>query len=383
MAVLDDLMPALYDGVTIVGREMVGFIPTVDKDATGEQAAKEEIIRVSTGTAGELEDVSEAMSTPGTNDGALGKVDMKISKSKVVPFYWGGEANKGVKNSGQFQKIITNQFADAVRKLVNAVEADLAAEAVAGASRAYGTAGTTPFGTAGDFTDFAKMAQILDDNGCPKSNRSLVLSSEAFANLRGKQNLLLKVNEAGTDEFLRYGYTSPVQGFSLWNSAGLTKHEKGEGTGYVTNLVNPLDKGSKIITLDTGTKSVLAGDIVTFAGDNNKYVVNSNNESTTTSIEIGAPGLRESLADGVAMTIGNSYTPSVAFHRDALKLLARAPATPDAGDNALDSTIIYDPVSGLSFEVRVYGGYRKVRYEVGLAWGVKCIQPEFVGLLLG
>lgn len=382
MAVLDDLMPALYDGVTIVGREMVGFIPTVDKDATGEQAAKDEIIRVSTGTAGELEDVSEAMSTPGTNDGALGKVDMKITKSKVVPFYWGGEANKGVKNSGQFQKIITNQFADAVRKLVNAVEADLAAEAVAGASRAYGTAGTTPFGTAGDFTDFAKMAQILDDNGCPKSNRSLVLSSEAFANLRGKQNLLLKVNEAGTDEFLRYGYTSPVQGFSLWNSAGLATHTKGTGTSYVTNLASALAKGDKVIGLDTGSGTVLAGDVVTFAGDSNKYVVNKGIEAAG-SIEIGAPGLLKGLADGVAMTVGGDYTPSVAFHRDALKLLARAPATPDAGDNALDSTIIYDPVSGLSFEVRVYGGYRKVRYEVGLAWGVKCIQPEFVGLLLG
>ena len=382
MAVLDDLMPALYDGVTIVGREMVGFIPTVDKDATGEQAAKDEIIRVSTGTAGELEDVSEAMSTPGTNDGALGKVDMKITKSKVVPFYWGGEANKGVKNSGQFQKIITNQFADAVRKLVNAVEADLAAEAVAGASRAYGTAGITPFGTAGDFTDFAKMAQILDDNGCPKSNRSLVLSSEAFANLRGKQNLLLKVNEAGTDEFLRYGYTSPVQGFSLWNSAGLATHTKGTGTSYVTNLASALAKGDKVIGLDTGSGTVLAGDVVTFAGDSNKYVVNKGIEAAG-NIEIGAPGLLKGLADGVAMTIGGDYTPSVAFHRDALKLLARAPATPDAGDNALDSTIIYDPVSGLSFEVRVYGGYRKVRYEVGLAWGVKCIQPEFVGLLLG
>lgn len=382
MAVLDDLMPALYDGVTIVGREMVGFIPTVDKDATAEQAAKGETIRVSTGTAGELEDIEEAMDTPSGNDGSLGKVDMQITNAKVVPFYWGGEANKGVKNSGQFQKIITNQFADAVRKLVNAVETDLARAAIAGASRAYGTAGTTPFGTAGDFTDFAKMAQILDDNGCPKSNRSLVLSSEAFANLRGKQNLLLKVNEAGTDEFLRYGYTSPVQGFTLWNSAGLETHKKGTGASYVTNLVAVLKKGDKVIGLDEGTGTVLAGDIVTFAGDNNKYVVNKGIEAAG-SIEIGAPGLRGALADGVAMTVGGDYTPSVAFHRDALKLLARAPATPDAGDNALDSTVIYDPVSGLSFEVRVYGGYRKVRYEVGLAWGVKCVQPEFCALLLG
>lgn len=382
MAILDDLMPSLYVGVGKVAREMVGFIPSCAKNAEATRAAKGEKIIIPTGTAGALEDISEAMQTPSTNPGALGKTEMEITNAKVVPFYWTGEEQKGVANGGQYNKVIADQFSDALRKLVNAVETDLAKAAIEGASRAYGTAGTTPFGTAGDFSDFAQMAKILDDNGCPVTDRALVLSSAAFANLRGKQNLLLKVNEAGTDEFLRTGYTSPVQGFSIWNSAGLGTHTKGTGSSYVTNLASALAEGAKVIGIDTGSGTVLPGDVVTFTGDTNKYMVNVGTDAAG-NIEIGTPGLRKSLADGVAMTIGNDYVPSVAFHKDALQLIARAPAVPTVGDDAIDSTIITDPVSGLSFEVRVYGGYRKVRFEVGLAWGVKCIQPEFCGILLG
>ena len=45
--------------------------------------------------------------------------------------------------------------------------------------------------------------------------------------------------------------------------------------------------------------------------------------------------------------------------------------------------MITDDRSGLAFEVSIYGGYRKVRYEIALAWGVKNIKPQHTCLLLG
>ena len=79
--------------------------------------------------------------------------------------------------SGVYNQVLADQFVDAMRKLVDAVDTDLAFEAVKGASRAYGTAGTAPFGTANDLSDFAGMAQILADNGAPVSDRQIVLNS--------------------------------------------------------------------------------------------------------------------------------------------------------------------------------------------------------------
>ena len=83
------------------------------------------------------------------------------------------------------------------------------------------------------------------------------------------------------------------------------------------------------------------------------------------------------------MTIGAASTRNMCFARSALVLAARAPALPEEGDMAIDRQIVTDPRSGLSLEFSMYPGYRKVRYEVGLAWGVKNIKPEHTAQLLG
>jgi len=46
-------------------------------------------------------------------------------------------------------------------------------------------------------------------------------------------------------------------------------------------------------------------------------------------------------------------------------------------------TTVTDPRSGLSFEVSVYPGYRKVVYEVALAWGFANVKPAHTSMLLG
>jgi hypothetical protein len=71
------------------------------------------------------------------------------------------------------------------------------------------------------------------------------------------------------------------------------------------------------------------------------------------------------------------------FARSALVLAARAPSLPEEGDQAEDRMIITDPRSGLALEFALYKGYKKVRYEVGLAWGVKNVKPEHSIILLG
>lgn len=377
---LTGIIPTLYEALNVVSREMVGFIPAVRRDSNAERAAVGQTVRVPLGEAGELEDITPGAQPANSGDTTVGHADVTITKSKAAPVRWNGEEERAVGTNGTYNQILADQFTDAMRKLVNAVEVDLSLAAMAGASRAYGTAGTTPFGTAGDLSDFAGVAQILDVNGAPIVDRQLVLGSMSMANLRGKQSVLFKVNEAGTNDMLRNGMTDRVQNFALRYSGGISLHTKGTGANYVADGAHAA--GIPGIVLKTGTGTVLAGDIVTFNGDDNKYVVNSG-ITEPAKLGIGKPGLLEELATGGAMTIGANYTPNAAFSRGAIVLAARAPAVPTGGDSADDAMTITDPVTGMTFEVRVYRQYRQVKYEVCLAWGCAAVKPEHIALLVG
>lgn len=378
---LTGIIPTLYTALNVVSREMTGFIPAVTLDASSSRAAVNQTVRSPIGTSGELENI-----TPGATPAASGSTtvtyaDVTITNAKAAPILWNGEEQLAVGSNGQFNKILADQFAEGMRKLVNAVESDIALAVKRGASRAYGTAGTAPFGTAGDLSDVAGVLRILEDNGAPKSDLQLVLGSAAMFNLRGKQSVLFKVNEAGSSDMLRNGMTDRLQGFALRNSGGISVHTKGTGADYLVNNGSNYAIGDTGIALDTGTGTVLAGDIVTFTGDTNKYVVNT--ALSAGSLAIGKPGLRAALANDVAMTVGNSYTPNAAFARSSVILAARAPAVPEGGDNADDAMMLTDPLTGLTFEVRVYRQYRQVKFEIGLAWGVSAVNGGHIALLAG
>lgn len=378
---LTGIIPNLYEALNIVSREMVGFIPAVTRDANVERAALNQTVRSPIGVSGALEDVTPGQLPANTGSTTVDYVDVTISKSKAAPIMWNGEEQRGVGSTGRLNAILTDQFADGMRKLVNAIEIDIAVAAKVAASRAYGTAGTTPFGTAGDLSDIAQLRKILEDNGAPTSDFQFVGNSAAIANLRGKQSVLFKVNEAGSSDMLRNGMTDRLEGFALRNSAGLTLHTKGSGASYVTSGSTAV--GVTDIALVTGTGTVLAGDVVTFAADSaNKYVVGTGVAAPGT-IKLGKPGAQVVIATANALTIGNSYTPNMGFARSAIVLATRAPAMPEGGDSADDAMTITDPVSGLSFEVRVYRQYRQVKYEVAMAWGVGVPNPAHVALLLG
>lgn len=382
---LTGMIPTLYESRDVVSREMVGLVPAVSRNASGERAALNETITIPVAPAASATDVTPGTTAPNTGDQTIGFVNMSISKSRAVYVRWNGEEMRGYNNNGQLGNTMVDQFAQAMRTLVNEMESDLAALYVS-ASRAYGTAGTAPFGTAGDLSDVAQIRAILEDNGAPTGDLHLALSSAAIANLRGKQNVLFKVNEAGTDAMLRRGDVGALEGFAIHNSAQIKAVTKGTGASYVTNNAPGYAVGDSTLAVDTGTGTVLAGDVITFAGDTNKYVVGT--ALSAGSLAINAPGLRATLADGVALTVGANYRANLAFSRNAIQLIARAPALPMGPDGrpmdmADDTMPLVDPVTGISFQITMYRQFKQIVYEVALAWGTKCIKPEHLAILLG
>ncbi|MBT7080223.1 MAG: P22 coat - protein 5 family protein, partial [Chloroflexi bacterium] len=274
------------------------------------------------------------------------------------------------------------KIAQAIRTLTNEVEVDLAA-LQSTCSRAYGTAGTTPFGTANDYTDASNVLKILKDNGAAPTDNQLVINTSAGANFLGKQSA---VNAAGTDSMLRQGVLLDLAGMPIRESAQIVTGTAGTASSATTDTAGYAVGAVTITLASAGTGAILAGDFISFAGDSEKYMVTTGDADVSGggTVVLAAPGLRTVIAgSATAITVVATSARNMAFNRSAIVLAARAPARPEEGDLAIDSTIITDPRSGLSLEFSMYAGYRKMRYEVALAWGVKNIKPEHTAILLG
>jgi hypothetical protein len=366
-----------------ISREQVGFIPSVYRNADAEPAAKDQTIRYPIVASRTASDITPAATGPNPSGETVSYGDMTISKSRSVSFPWNGEEQVGLGNQ-QYQDVLQQQFEQAMRTLSNEIETDLAGAAYKGASRAYGTAGTTPFGT--NLAEVAQMLKILKDNGAPTSELRMVIDTTAGAALRTLTQLT-DVNRAGASSPLRQGVLLDLHGFQIRESGQISQHTKGDGASYAVDLTAGYAVGSTTIHVDTGTGAFLAGDIVTntkTSRDTNKYVVNTGFAGDGDGdIIIGAPGNQVAWVNNDPLTIGDNYTPNLAFDKNAIHLVVRPPAMPEGGDNAEDVMLVSDPVSGLVFQVALYRQYRQVSYEVGIAWGYKAVKSEHIAVLLG
>ncbi len=376
---LTSLTTTIYNALDVVSRELVGFIPAITVDAQYTRAALNQTVMSPVTPAATISDITPGVTPPNDGDQTISNVQMTITKSKRAPIRWNGEERLALDNNGaSYNVILSQQFQQAFRGLANLVEADLAALFV-NASRATGTAGTTPY--ASDVSAAANLRKILADNGAPMSDLQQIIDTTAGAKLRANTQLT-KANEAGIDVTLRRGTLLNLSGFDIRESAQIQTPAIGGGSAYTTTAAG-FAVGTTSIPLITGSGTILAGDVITFAGDTNQYVVKTGISGPGT-IVIGAPGLRTALSAAThAVSIVAQSTRNMGFARTAIALATRLPALPEQGDMAQDHMTVTDPVSGISFDVALYLQYRQIQFEVALAWGCAAIKPEHMALLLG
>lgn len=378
---LTGLIPSVYSAIDVVSRELCGMIPAVTVDARASAAALNQVVAVPIApTSNSITDNTPAMSVPAEADQTIGNVDVKITKSKHVPFSWSGEEELGLNNGGPgAMSIQQNQIVQAIRTLTNSMEADLTALRV-NASRAAGTVTTTPFATTVEGAMNAR--KILVDNGAG-GDFQIVCDTAAGAKLRTLGGL-----QAGRDavNMTEQGILYRAGDVTLRESAQIDQAPAIGTTSTAVTNGSAYAIGATTITLKAaGTGTIVAGDVITFAGDTNQYVVASTVAAVSGgSLVLNAPGLRQALpASEKNVTVVATGPRNMAFARSAIVLATRAPTRPKQGDLAIDVEYITDPRTGLTFELSVYPGFRKVVYHIGIAWGVKSIKDAHIALLLG
>jgi len=389
--VLTNLIPSLYAGMDVVSREQAGYIPAVFRDSSAERAAVNQSITYGVAPPGTIGNVTPAMAIPEPTDQTIGSDSIIITKARVAEFGFVGEERLGLNTGPGFNVVQADMFSQALRLLTNEVESDLAAAAAANASRVIGTPSTPLFGTNTDSA--SQLLKVLKDNGAPPSEGQLVVDTTTGAALRTLYGINTS-RDFSKVPFQDQGVLITPHGMSIRETGQPVAHTSGTGESATTNSAGYAIGAVTITLASAGTGTVLAGDVVTFAGDSRQYAVKTGDSDVSNggNIVLQEPGLMTAIGtSATAVTIvGNQLSPDdsdydvggIAFFRNAIVLVARAPALPEGGDLASDRFMMVDPRSGLAFEVSVYKGYRKVRFEVALAWGVKVAQPRHTAMLI-
>ena len=380
---LTNLIPFFVRGFDVVSRELVGMLPGVNRDPSADRVAKNQTIYSwQTGKA-TLGNIAPSNVSPQAADKSIANVPITITNYKMSDFYFTGEEEKSLSSggNGEYQGIVVDLVEQAIRAVVNQMEADCCTLGAVSASRATGTVGTQPYLTTVNAS--AQLRKILDDNGAPPSFRSQVVDTTAGANLRSLYQLT-RANEAGTTMTLRDGELLNMHGMSIRESAQILNGVTvGTGANYTTDTAG-YALGATAITLITGTGSILAGDIITISGDTNQYVVAVALVGAAPGVvTIAAPGLQKAIPTSAkAITVLAASTRALAFSKNAILFASRLPARPSGGDMASDVQTITDPRSGMSLELSMYPQYRQIRYEVAAAWQANLIKPEHIAQLI-
>jgi len=372
---LTALAPVLFSAAQTVSSEPFGVISSITTDFDSKGVAKGDSVIVPIAPIRVPTDfVPGAVSTTG-DDAVATNVAVQITQSKKVSWNLTGEQIRSLDNGAGSEEWIRQLTMQGMRTLRNLAEADAALQISLGAGRAYGTAGTTPFAT--DLSALTNAYKMLKDNGAPMADLQMVVNTAAGLNLRNL-GIIQQAYQAGSDAERRSGNLLKQFGFSINESAGIVQHVAGTGSAYVTS--GSTAPAVQSIALVTGSGTVLAGDVVTFAADTaNKYVVGTGIAAPGT-ITLGRPGARVTIATANAMTVGAAYTPNLAFERSAVVAVMRPPLIP------ANPTISMLPISdeqGMTYLLLDIAQYGQRTLELHLAYGFKVVQGEHVHLVMG
>ena len=372
---LTALAPLLFSAAQTVSAEPFGVVSGITTDFSDKGVAKGDNVIVPVAPVRAASDFTPANVSSSGSDAVASNVTVQITKSRKTDWHLTGEQIRSLDNGGDSQEWIRQLVLQGMRTLRNEAEVDAAIAIKAGASRAFGTAGTTPF--ASDLSAMTNAYKILKDNGAPMADLQLAVDTSAGLNLRNL-GIVQQAYQAGSDEERRSGNLLKQFGFSITESAGIGLHTKGTGASYVTSG----STAPKVtdIALVTGTGTVLAGDVVTFAADSaNKYVVGTGVAAPGT-ISLNRPGARVTIATANAMTVGNNYTANLAFERSAVVGVMRPPLIP--ANPTINQMLISDG-KGMTYLLLDISQYGQRTWELHLAWGFKAVQPEHIALVLG
>ena len=376
---LTEILPRAYSAAVKVADEAAGGLDAVNLNFDNKGMAVGDTLRIPVAPVATTAAFTAAATSTAGTDKIAAATSVTIDASQKTAWHLTGEQIRSLENSQTKQDWVNQLLEQGMRALRNEMEIALMDVIYQGASRAIGVAGTTPF--AGSLDIIAEARKELIDNGAPMSDLQLVINSAAGFNIR-KLNIFQAADAAGADEERRSGRFGRQFGFAIRESDGIALHTNGTGAGYLIDDAGDWDVGDTTLHVDTGAGTFVLGDVITHATDaNDKYVVTTafagdgDGDITT-----AKPGIIIQGDDSDAVTIGDDYTPNVAFERNAVVGVVRPPLIPES---AVIQQLPITDNHGMTYLLLDIAQYGQRTWELHIAYGFKVVQGEYIINVMG
>ena len=319
---------------------------------------------------GTADNVTPAVTPPTPTDQTPTTVSITLDKWKHKMFHISDKERAEIEANANF---IPNSMASAVDSIAQAVNGDIFAlyKEVYGYT---GTAGTTPFASTTAAATDARKA--LHEQLCPRSDRRLVLDFDGEANALTLA-AFRDASQAGNAQVVIEGELGRRFGFDFFSDHDVPTHTAGTGASY--QLSAAASAGATSVSVDTGSGTILVGDVVTFAGHPTTYTVTAALSGGSFSV---SPALTAAVADNAAVTLKATHVVNLAFHRDAFAFANRPLQLEDGQDPSMMITM-QDPATGISMRLEKLRGYKQTMYDIDILYGVKCIRPQLAVRVAG
>lgn len=323
-------------------------------------------------------DVAPSHTPPAPSDSAPSEAIITFDFWKEGVFFLTDKEKTEVLENG----VIPMQSAEAIKGVINALDAYVLNKMRLASFNVAGTAGTTPF--ASNTAAYQDGRKLLNIELSPMTDRRVLLDPNAEANALGL-SLFQDADKRGDQGGVIDGMIGRKLGADWHMNQNVPTHTAGVPGG--TPLVNgALSIGATSVVLDAGGASgtYKAGDIVSFAGHTQTYVVTA--DVTLSGAGAGTiviyPPLRAAVADNAAITLRATHTANFIFHRDAVALATRVlpPAPRELG---VISEVAVDPITGLALRLEITHQHRQTQYAFDILAGATCPRPQLLTRLLG
>lgn len=250
-----------------------------------------------------------------------------------------------------------------------------------------------PFGTGTTDTSGVSAAtgakKVLNAQLCPRTDRRGILSFNAEAAMLDLSEIS-DANKIGSSDVKITGEVGAKFGIDWFADDDVPTHTVGTSyeasPGDVTLRETEALDSSAISILDAGAGTLVAGDIITIAGDSQTYCVTGSgapytlHASNDTQVSI-VPNLQVAQSGGTqVVTVKNSHTVNLVFHRDAIALVMRVMEMDIEGRQVFTAT---DPVSGITLRLVVTPQHYQTTWSFDILYGCTLVRPEFAVRIAG